>query len=78
MEHLEVLMMTPLTEKAYGDYLESKSNDTELPQLKLMILKGWPKNLGQVPTNIRKYFPIRDELNYTVTIWCFQRIKFKE
>lgn len=78
MEHLEVLMMTPLTEKAYCDYLESKSNDTELPQLKLMILKGWPKNLGQVPTNIRKYFPIRDELNYTVTIWCFQRIKFKE
>lgn len=64
MEQVEVLLMTPLTDKAYNDFQNSTKKDIELSQLKDTILKGWPQNINQVPTQIKKYFPIRDELTF--------------
>ena len=38
------------------------SRDLELHALKELIFHGWPKNLNEVPTQFRQYWPYREEL----------------
>ena len=42
--------------------IRERSTDEEMSKLKETIMSGWPVHKDNVPTEIRSYFPYRDEL----------------
>ena len=62
-EIFEVTVDVPFPISLYPEILSAVNEDTELQQLKSLILNGWPATIQEVPQAMRKYWNYRDELS---------------
>ena len=63
LEFVNLIQYLPVSEATQIAIKQATDSDVTLRELKTVIREGWPACNSEVPTNIRNYFPFREELS---------------
>ena len=63
LEFFNMIQYLPVSEATQIAIKQATDSDVTLRELKTVIREGWPACNSEVPTNIRNYFPFREELS---------------
>lgn len=64
LEEYKILALVTMSEPTLKHFAELTKEDSELQQLREVILRGWPAESKNVPEAVRKYENFREELSY--------------
>ena len=62
-EHINVTAFLPVSSARLRKIQQATESDETLKALKDVILRGWPEERSQTPTQVTPYFSMRDELS---------------
>ena len=62
-EHINVAAFLPVSSARLQKIQQATESDETLGALKYVILRGWPEERSQTPTQVTPYFSIRDKLS---------------
>ena len=62
-EHINIATFLPVSSARLKKIQQATESDKTLRALKDVILRGWPEERSQTPTQVTPYFSIRDELS---------------
>ena len=62
-EHVDTAECVPIRKLTFQEIKSATEVDAELQALVLIITKGWPGRMAEVPSQLQVYFTFREELS---------------